>query len=103
MGSQARYSIGVQLVQTTRACSLIENKARIFENFEMLRNRRSAYRQCVGKLVYGQRSGRKFLEDCHAGGVTQSIETGLKISVHIPLVATNRKRQLTVSYHEPIE
>lgn len=77
VGTQARHSFGIQLIQSPRSGPGIEDQAGILEYAQMLRNGGATYRQFAGEFVYGERAVGQLLEDGHAGLVGKGVESGL--------------------------
>jgi len=83
MLAQTCDSFRVELVKATGTCSAVEHQACIFEDLQVLGNGGAADGKRLGEFIDGERTRREFLEDRHAGGVAESIETGLKVCVHL--------------------
>jgi hypothetical protein len=83
MGAQARYTLGIELIEAARSGAVVEHEAGVFQHFEVLRDGGTADGESARELVHGQRSSRQLLEDSHAGGVAEGVESGLEVSVHI--------------------
>ena len=77
MGPQAGDTFRVELVKAARAGAGIGDEAGLFEDFEVLRYGGTADGKLAGKLVDGEGTGGELLEDGHAGGIAEGVESGL--------------------------
>lgn len=77
MGAQPRYALGIELIKTACSGAVVEDKARIFEDFEVLRDRGAADGEMIGEFVDGQGAGGELLEDCHPRCISEGVESGL--------------------------
>lgn len=77
MGPQACDAFRVELIKAASAGASVGHKAGLLENFKVLRDCGTRHGELVGQLVDGERAGGELLEDSHAGGITQGIESGL--------------------------
>jgi hypothetical protein len=77
VGAKAGDSFRVELVKTTGAGTRVGHKAGLFENFQVLRDGGTRYGKSTGQLVNGERTTGELLEDRHAGGIAEGVESGL--------------------------
>lgn len=82
MRAQAGDSSGVEAIETAGAGAMVEHEARVFEDFEVLRDGGTGDGEPIGDLVDGEGPGGEALEDGHARGICEGVETGLKVSIH---------------------
>lgn len=83
MSTQPSNTLGVELIETARTGTPVKDKARVLEYFQVLRNGRAADWQGTREHIYGEGSARELLEDGHARGVTECVESSLEEGVHI--------------------
>lgn len=82
VGAETGDALGVELIEAACTGFAVHHEPGIFEHFEVLRHGWTADGKEVRQLIDGQGTSRKFLEDSHARGVAEGIETGLEVSVH---------------------
>lgn len=82
MGAQSRNALGIEPIQPSRSLLDVSHQSCILKHLEVLRNGGTRYGESPGKLVDGDWAAGELLKDCHPRGVRESIETGLKVSIH---------------------
>jgi hypothetical protein len=82
MCAQARDALGIKLIETTGTDGLVEDKPRVLEHFEVLRDGGTADGEGAGELIDGERPSGELLEDGHAGCIAEGIESGLENGIH---------------------
>jgi hypothetical protein len=77
VGTQARHTLGMQLVEAASSGLAIGDQPGILEHAEVLGDGWTADRERASELIYGGRAGGELLKDGHAGGIAQGVEAGL--------------------------
>jgi hypothetical protein len=81
VGAETGYALRIELVESARSGVDVEDETGVLEHLEVLGNGRPADGEGTRELVDGEGAGGEPLEDGHAGGVAQGIETGLEVSI----------------------
>jgi hypothetical protein len=84
MIAQTGDALRRKLVDAARSLPVIEHEAGILKHAQMLRDRRTADRHYGGQLIDRHRSATEPVKDSHPCTVGKGIETGLKVSIHLP-------------------
>lgn len=82
VSAKSSYAFGIELVETAGAGAPVENKARILEDFQVLRDGWATHGKCAGEFMDREWTCGQFLQDCHASGIAKSIKAGLEMNVH---------------------
>lgn len=83
MSAQAGNAFRVELIEAARSGFAVHDEPSVFEHTQMLGDSGAADGQGLCEFVDGDGSGGQLLKDGHAGGIAESIESGLKVSVHL--------------------
>jgi hypothetical protein len=77
VSAQAGDAFRIQLVETAGSGSAVGHQACVFENAQVLGDRRTADGQSTGQFVDGNGTASELLEDGHTGRVPERIQSGL--------------------------
>jgi hypothetical protein len=77
MRAQAGNAFRGEAIVTAGSRFAIENQAGILEHAQVLGDGRAADRKGAGQLIHREGTGGKLLEDGHAGGISDGVESGL--------------------------
>ena len=80
--AERRKPFGVDTVEPAVADLSNGNKSGLFQDPEVLRNRRTADREAARQSAYGEWSVNESLEDRAAGRVAERVELSFLVSVH---------------------
>lgn len=83
MIAQQGQAFGIQFVDAARTFAAIAHQAGVFQHAQVLRNRRPGHREPRGELVHCQRLIAQHFEDGQAGGIAESGQAVLYVSIHL--------------------
>jgi hypothetical protein len=83
MSTQPGDTLGVELIEPARPGTPVNNKTRVLEYFQVLRDSRAADWKGTREHIYGEWPARELLEDGHARGVAECVESSLEECIHI--------------------
>ena len=83
MIAEARDAFGRELVEAAASCLAVENEACFLEHPQMLGYGRPADGHDLSEFMDGERASAEAVEDRHTGRITESVEAGLQVSVHL--------------------
>src|SRR6185437_3382230 len=82
--SQSVEAARVQSIDAACAANVIQHEFRVFEDFEVLRDGRAAYRKAVREFAHGHWPLQEPIENSAARGISQCVELDLLVSFHLP-------------------
>ena len=77
VGAKARNALSIELIEPASSIFDIGDETDILENFEMLRDCWARNGHDTRKFINGDRAIGQLLEDGHARGVGERVDTGL--------------------------
>ena len=83
MIAQECDALWIQFVNAPRACPAIAHQTSLFEHAQVLRNGRAGHRQPGRQFVYGVGMMAEHLEDGQSGGISESGQAVLYVSIHL--------------------
>ena len=83
MIAQEGDALRIQLVNAPRARPPIAHQTRLFEHAQVLRNRRARHGQPGRQFVYRVGMAAEHLEDGQSGGIAESRQAVLYVSIHL--------------------